>query len=154
MRTANPGTIRVRNTARSRGFTLLEMMLVVAVIAIIAAIAIPTLTSSRKHANESSAISSLRTFTTAQVQYRTRFGSYAVPVDLSNGGYVDNSFADSQKSGYFFTASGAPSDVTWDVTAQPVSPGVTGNRWFRVDESGVIRFKEGAAPTPSDPAVD
>ncbi len=154
MRRTDQRTVPGRTTTRRRAFSLLELMIVVAVIAIIIAIAIPAMTSSRKHANESSAISSLRTYTTAQVQYRTRYGAYAVPGDLTTGGFVDNSFADSQKSGYLFTASGAPNDVTWDISAQPVNPGVTGNRWFRVDESGVIRFKEGGLPAPSDPAVD
>jgi prepilin-type N-terminal cleavage/methylation domain-containing protein len=145
---------RKHRAQRSRGFTLLELMLVVTVIGIVAAMALPGFANARKHANEASAISSLRTFSSAETQYRTRFGLYAAVPELASGGFVDDSFSDGERSGYRFISSAGPSDVTWAITAQPVSPGVSGNRWFRVDESGVIRVKDGAAPSPVDPAVD
>ena len=62
---------------RKQDFTLIELMIVVAIIAIIAAIAIPSLLNARKAGNEASAISSLRTLTTVNEQYRTRFARYS-----------------------------------------------------------------------------
>ena len=139
---------------RKHGFTLLELMLVVTVLSIVVVMAIPGMTGSRKHANEASTISSLRTISTAQIQYRTRFGSYAQVNDLMTTGYVDNSFSDAEKAGYQFTSGSAADPVAWDLSAQPINPGVTGDRWFFVDHSGVVRFRDGAPASSSDQAVD
>ena len=140
---------------RKQGFTLIELMIVVSIIAIIAAIAIPSLLAARISGNEASAVSSLRTLTTVQEQYRTRFGAYSATLtDLGTAGYIDNVLAAGQKSGYNFENSAAVLNTNWSIEANPVTPGTTGERYFFVNETGVIRFSTtgnaGAGDTPID----
>ncbi len=136
-----------------RGFSLIELMLVVTLLAIILAMAIPAFVSSRKHANEVSAISSLRTLSSIQFTYRNRFGVFGSLADLITARYVDDSFSDGMKSGYRFASNGGASAIAWAVSAGPIAPGVSGDRWFYVDETGVIHVRDGAAATPADPAI-
>jgi prepilin-type N-terminal cleavage/methylation domain-containing protein len=137
----------------NHGFTLIELMIVVAIIAIVAAIAIPSLANARMSANEASAISSLRTLTTVGEQYRTRFGTYASGMaPLLGAGYIDDNLASGTKSGYdFFYAGGA---ATWVCLANPRFPGTSGTRYFWVNERGVIRFSDTPVAGSSDPPLD
>ena len=138
---------------RKQGFTLIELMIVVAIIAIIAAIAIPSLLAARISGNEASAVSSLRTVSTVNEQYRTRFGSYAGALtDLSGEGYIDNVLGGGSKSGYDFTYAGAA--VTWSLSADPQTAGRTGERYFFIDESGVIRFSTTATADATSNPID
>lgn len=138
---------------RNKGFTLIELMIVVAIIAIIAAIAIPSLLNARKAGNEASAISSLRTLTTVNEQYRTRFQSYAGSLaNLSAENYIDNVLGSGTKSGYTFGFAGAVN--TWACTADPVTAGTTGDRYFFVDQSGVIRFSSTGTASATSSAID
>ena len=108
------------NKKNTEGFTLIELMIVVAIIAIIAAIAIPNLLNARMAGNEASAVSSLRTLSTVCEQSRNRDIAGAYPLSLTELGaenYIDDSFASAVnattlKSGYFFTYS--VSGSTWD----------------------------------------
>ena len=136
---------------REQGFTLIELMIVVAIIAIIAAIAIPSLLNARKAGNEASAISSLRTLTTVNEQYRTRFQSYSTSLaNLSAATYIDSVLGSGTKSGYTFTFAGGTN--TWTVSGVPTTSGTTGDRGFFADQSGVIRFAaSGAANSASSP---
>ena len=142
---------------RQEGFTLIELMIVVAIIAIIAAIAIPSLLNARKAGNEASAISSLRTLTTVSEQYRTRFQTYPTGGlnDLQTAGYIDTVLGAGSKSGYTFNyacAIVAPATVanTWSCEAVPNVTGTTGDRGFFTDQSGVIRFTaDGSAVSAS-----
>ena len=138
---------------RQGGFTLIELMIVVAIIAIIAAIAIPSLLNARKAGNEASAISSLRTLTTVNEQYRTRFQSYAGTLtNLSDENYIDTVLGAGAKSGYTFTYAGVQN--TWTCTGDPTDPATTGDRYFFVDESGVIRFDSQATADVNDNPID
>ena len=138
---------------RNRGFTLIELMIVVAIIAIIAAIAIPSLLNARKAGNEASAISSLRTLTTVNEQYRTRFGAYSGSLaNLQTEAYIDNVLGSGNKSGYTFGYTGGTN--TWSCNADPQTPGTTGDRFFFVDQSGVIRFNSSATAGTGDRAID
>jgi prepilin-type N-terminal cleavage/methylation domain-containing protein len=143
---------------RNQGFTLIELMIVVAIIAIIAAIAIPSLLNARKAGNEASAISSLRTLTTVNEQYRTRFQLYTDSLaNLSTAGYIDSVLGAGAKSGYTFVYAGGggpPPVNTWTCTADPTDAGVTGDRFFFVDQSGVIRFNGAATATVTDNPID
>ena len=137
---------------RRGGFTLIELMIVVAIIAIIAAIAIPSLLNARKAGNEASAISSLRTICTCNEQYRTRFGAYSDSLDrLFTQGYIDKVLGSKVKSGYNFGYTSADKNL-WSCTADPSDAGKTGDRGFFTDQSGVIRFElTGSASSISDP---
>src|SRR5215469_4197962 len=102
---------------RKRGFSLLELLIVVAIILIIATIAIPSLLRSRQAAQESSAVAQVRTINTAEVTYlSSNQGSFGDIPSLITQGLLDNRFS-SSVSGYNFTVTASGSDYT--ATAQP-----------------------------------
>ena len=139
---------------REQGFTLIELMIVVAIIAIIAAIAIPSLLNARKAGNEASAISSMRTLTTVNEQYRTRFGNYASSLaNLSASNYIDSVLGSGTKSGYNFTAYSGSTN-TWQCTGTPTTVGTTGDRSFYVNQTGVIRGAPGAGAGSTSNPID
>jgi len=140
---------------REQGFTLIELMIVVSIIAIIAAIAIPSLLNARKAGNEASAISSMRTLTTVNEQYRTRFQTYSNSLaNLTGAGYIDSVLGGGTKSGYRFNPY-AGAQNTWSCVSVPTTVGTTGDRGFFVDQSGVIRFTlDGSAPTTASSVID
>jgi type IV pilus assembly protein PilA len=152
---------------RSKGFSLIELLIVVAIILIIAAIAIPNLLRSRMAANEASAVGSLRTINTACVTYSSTYG-VGFPAALSNLGtsgnasstsadLIDNILATGVKSGYAFVyaSSAAVSNVVpaYQIQANPLTWNQTGTRYFFTDQSGVIRFNISAAATVSDTPI-
>lgn len=134
-------------------FTLIELMIVVTILAIILAIVIPSFLHAKMAANESSAIASLKTLCTSQAQYRVRAGSYGPLADLVAAGVIDDSWADGRRSGYLFAINIAPNGSTWSATGDPDAPDVTGKRHFYCDESGVVRFREGAPAVDTDQPV-
>ncbi len=139
----------------ARGFSLIELLIVVAVIGIIAAIAVPNLVQSKKAANEASAISSVRNLVTAEITYAStvgagQFGSLA---SLQSTNFIDNVLGSGAKDGYGFTVttSGA---VSFTVVAVPQTIGTTGERGFYSDQTGVIRYTtNGSAPNSNSPAL-
>jgi len=141
---------------KQKGFSLIELLIVVAIILIIAAIAIPNLLRSRMAANEASAVGSLRTLNTAEVAYSTTYSSIGFTQLTSLGGaapctaatsasacLVDNVLAASPntKSGYTFTVTPGTQTpaVTYISTGYPQVLGQSGQRAFCSDQSGVIR---------------
>jgi type II secretory pathway pseudopilin PulG len=122
----------------------------VALIAIIAAYAIPVVLQARIAANEASAVSTLRTVTSVNSQYRTRFGSFASTLtNLFDAGLLDPAVANPFKAGYTFSYTGITS-TTYSMTANPTNPDESGNRYFFVDTTGVIRFSYTGPANASD----
>jgi len=139
--------MRTKNT--QKGFSLIELLIVVAIILIIAAIAIPNLLRSRMAANEASAVGSLRTLNTAAVQYNTTYG-IGFPDALGDLGpsatasstaadLIDSVLASGTKSGYTFSWSPGATTDTYSITATPTTVNTTGQRRFFTDQSGVVR---------------
>lgn len=137
------------------GFTLIELMIVVAIIAIIAAIAIPNLLRSRMQTNMSAAVSNLRAINGAQTAFSSANSRYAatfaeLTTPTSGPPFLDGQWDATPKSGYIFVMGGANS--TYTANADPETMDTTGDRGFFTDQSGVIRFAVGAAASAaSDP---
>jgi type IV pilus assembly protein PilA len=124
----------------NRGFSLLELLIVVAIILIIATIAIPSLLRSRQAANESAAVANLRTINTAQVTYLSSSGGlYGGLTDLQTAGLIDTSFSSATgKSGYTYTVATAVGEYT--VTATPTATN-SGRYGYYSTPDGVVRWQ-------------
>ena len=152
-----------------KAFTLIELMIVIAIIAIIAAIAIPNLLSARKNGNEGAAIGALKTLANAQTLYREGdkdtdgTQQYATQIaDLNNsttGGaatedLVDGVLAAGAKQGYNFAVESNNAQFTWFGTAEPAVAGTTGDRAFSTNHSGVIWFTSAGGTAPPNDGND
>lgn len=131
------------------GFSLLELLIVVAIILIIATIAIPSLLRSRQAANESAAVATVRTITTAQITYLSSSGgSFGNMSQLIGAGLLDTGF-NGIKSGYNYSIVTNGSDYT--ITAEPASP--NNGRWgYYSVPDGVVRYSTQTTLAPSNMA--
>jgi len=139
-----------------KGFSLIELLIVVVIIGIIAAIAIPNLLAARRSANEGSAVSAMRTIHGAQMTYASTYGSgnYAGAIATLGGtlGLVDSQLSGGSKSGYNFVTSGTAFTTTTPATfvascVPTATTGVTatGTRNFGIATDGVIKFAAASA---------
>jgi len=162
--------VSARRLNRKTGFSLIELLIVVAIILVIAAIAIPNLLKTKMRANETSAVASLRVIVTSQALYQTTWGRGFAP-DMTSLGpppgggnptasaadLIDSVLASQIKSGYSFVYSAVDMDSdgqidAYTVNAYPVSPGQTGEKYFYVDQKGVVRYAlDGPASATSEP---
>ena len=148
----------------AKGFSLIELLIVVAIILIIAAIAVPNYLHSRELANESAAVADLRTFNTAQISYQSAYPSVGFASRLSNLGpgsggtcaptstsacLIDSVLAGGTKNGYSFQITpGTENPVSsYQFFATPTQPGYTGTRYFCSFADAVIRFNAAAITT-------
>jgi len=165
---------------KQKGFSLIELLIVVAIILIIAAIAIPNLLRARMAANEASAVGSIRTLNTSAVTYASTWGvqfptSMAAMAGAPGGTALCGAAllidpllagataAASGKSGYFFTYTGGTATPniggctgfqTYTISGVPSIVGSTGQRGFFSDQSGVIRYTtDGTAPIVTSPPL-
>jgi type IV pilus assembly protein PilA len=140
-----------------KGFSLLELLIVVAIILIIAAIAIPNFLHSKIAANQSSAVGSMRSLNTACVSYSTSYGQFPTSLTdlgpIGSGGtpsstsadLIDSVLASGSKSGYTFVYTAGTSNQSYSVTATPIILGSSGQNMYFTDQSGVIRFDTSGA---------
>lgn len=154
----------------AKGFSLIELLIVVAVILIIAGIAIPNFMRSKMRANEASAVSSLRSITTADVVYSTTYsvgysptlsalGGNSTVVNQNNAGLIDSVLSSGSKSGYTFTYVTTLTDSSGDIlaytaNADPSLPGTTGDTHYYVDETSIIRLNQTQSAGPNDTPVN
>ena len=133
----------------SKGFSLLELLIVVAIILIIATIAIPSLLKSRQAAHEAAAVSTLRTINTAEVTYLTtangKFGSLQ---DLVNNNMISSNFIPGPVSGYFFNISLGAGNSDYTITAEPASAN-DGKYGYYVTLDNTVRYSIIATLAPA-----
>jgi len=141
---------------KQRGFSLIELLIVVSVILIISAMAVPNFLRSRLRANEASAVASLRTINTAAITYSITYPDMGFPAQLTTMGganpcatatsaqacLIDDTLAQGTKSGYLFalTGDGAVPSFSFIITGTPQAIGSTGQLMYCTDQTGVIHF--------------
>jgi type IV pilus assembly protein PilA len=162
----------LRHKRHAAGFSLIELMIVVAVIIIIAALAVPQLLRARMAANEAAAVSALRTLSTQEINYLSSWSqgysqtllALGPPLpgnqaSASNADLIDQVLANGIRGGYQFlytplvpNGGGAPTGYT--ISANPVSPGITGEWYFFVDQSNNIRQSYNSPATAASPSLN
>jgi prepilin-type N-terminal cleavage/methylation domain-containing protein len=147
------------NLARRRGFSLIELLIVIAIILIIITIAVPKLSRARMYSQETAALGAIRTLHTAQVQYYSQYGRYAASLtelgppasgsaNPSAADLIGNDLSGGDKSGYKFTLTGTPGG--YQINGSPLAFNSSGSRTFFSDQSMVIHQNYGPEPATAN----
>src|SRR5579884_4454876 len=156
---------RISRPSNRRGFSLIELLIVIAIILIILSIALPQMSKSRMNAQEMSAVAQLRTINQAEVQYQSQFGQFATSLSQLGppssagaaegpqaAGLIPPNMASGTASGYVFTVTQSPTGYA--ATAVPKTFGTTGRRTLYTDQNGIIRENWGQDPaTANSPEI-
>jgi type IV pilus assembly protein PilA len=141
---------------RQRGFSLIELLIVIAIILIILSIALPKMGQARMHAQEMAAVADIRTINQAEVQYSSQFGNYATSLTqlgppasgaaegTASAGLIPGNLSSGTANGYNFTV--APSPTGYSIVAVPKTFGSTGRRTFFSDQNGTVHENWGQEP--------
>jgi type IV pilus assembly protein PilA len=148
---------------RRRGFSLIELLIVIAIILIIVTVALPKFQSATRFAHETAAMKALQTIHTVEVQYYSQYGKYATSLtelgpptsggaNAAGADLIDSTLAQGVKGGYKFALS--PNQGGYVINANPVTFGVDGGRTFYSDQSMVLRQNFGPEPaTANSPEI-
>jgi type IV pilus assembly protein PilA len=138
-----------------RGFSLIELLIVIAIILLIITIAVPKFNSVQKHAREVAALQAIKTVHTAQVQFYSEYGRYATSLtelgppasghsSASAADLIGNDLASGEKQGYRFTVTGNAGGYV--INANPVVYGTSGDKSFFSDQTMTIHEHDGPEP--------
>jgi len=153
----------MRKSRRERGFSLVELLIVITVIMILAAIAVPSVIKQIMSAHELAAVAEIQSINKGQLQYYSTYGRYATsltelgpPASGAEGpaasGILPKVLTDGKKDGYIFIVQGTPAG--YQVNANPETFGTSGRRTFYSDQTGAIHQKTTAEPaTASSPEI-
>lgn len=144
----------------TKGFTLVEIMIVVAIVMTLATLAISSVLRARHNANEMAAVAACRTIVTAAQNFYANSYPHAYPGSLSDlvapvsdPPYIDNVLASGTKQGYKFSYELVNSE-SFALRANPSVPGKTGTRYFYADETSVIKANSTGQAGPADPVIE
>jgi type IV pilus assembly protein PilA len=140
---------------RQRGFSLIELLIVISIILIIITIAVPRFARAQMYTRETAALQAVKTLHTAQVQFQSQYGRYAASMTElgppasgaptpSAADLIGNDLANGEKQGYRFIVAATPGGYT--INANPVSYGTSGSRSFFSDQTMVIYENFGPEP--------
>jgi type IV pilus assembly protein PilA len=150
---------RICNRRRHSGFSLIELLIVIAIILIILAVALPKLTSARRYAQEMAATKAITTIHTAETQYYSQFGNYATSLTQlgppasgaagPNGAeLIDRDLASGEKGGFKFVLQQTPTGYALAVT--PTAFGTSGTHTYFSDQSMTIHVHNGQEPATAN----
>jgi prepilin-type N-terminal cleavage/methylation domain-containing protein len=140
---------------KRRGFSLIELLIVIAIILIIITIAAPKLNRARMYAQETAAMGAIRTLHTAQVQYSSQYGRFATSLtelgppasggaSAASADLIGSDLAAGEKGGYRYSMTGNPSGYI--INANPVAYNATGSKTYYSDQTMVVRENNGPEP--------
>lgn len=144
---------------KTSGFSLIELLIAMALLLILAALAVPNYMAAMARANEASAASSVRAIISAENLYRNTYGTFTDMPNLGGDYLTDNRLSAGQKSGYIFDATpgaGSAASLDFSIQATPqlsIGPSATGVRHYYGDQSAVIRFNLAGVADASSPPM-